>query len=365
MLIADKSGHIAWTYGGRLPLRQGFDGSSSTSWADGQTGWAGYIPPEALPRVIDPPAGFLVTANNRTLGKDYPYVVGHNFDYSYRAYQISKRLREMGNITEREMFQLQLDTTSHFYDFYQQLALAVLTDVAMADQPLLAAARDHIQAWNGQADVKSVGFALLVQFRETLLAEVFAPFLVRCQEADAEFFYAWRNRETPLRMLLTERPPELLPEPTRYPTWEAFIRAKLAKSLQQLHSEYHTTSLEQLTWGRLNTAYIAHPLARALPVLGRVLNMPQDALPGCAYCIRTTGTDWGASERLVVSPGRHHDGMLQMPGGQSGHPLSPNYSDQHSFWVQGVPLPFLPGPTVYTLILEPAPRGIMPARVEK
>jgi penicillin amidase len=251
------------------------------------------------------------------------------------------------------MFQLQLDTTSHFYNFYQQLALAVLADVAMADQPLLAAARDHIQAWNGQADVKSVGFTLLVQFRETLLAEVFAPFLGQCLEADTAFFYAWRNRETPLRMLLTERPPELLPEPTRYPTWEAFMRGKLAESLQQLRSAYHGTALEQLTWGRLNTTDIVHPLARALPVLSRLLNMPQDALPGCVYCIRTMGADWGATARLIVSPGRQHDGILQMPGGQSGHPLSPNYSDQHSSWVQGTPLPFLPGPTVHTLVLQP------------
>jgi penicillin amidase len=237
--------------------------------------------------------------------------------------------------------------------------------VAIADQPLLAAARDHIRAWNGQAEVTSVGFALLVQFRETLLAEVFAPFMGRCQEADAEFSYAWRNRETPLRMLLTERPSELLPDPSRYSTWEAFIRDKLAESLQQLRRAYPATSLEQLTWGRLNTADIAHPLARALPLLGWVLNMPQEALPGCAYCIRTTGADWGASERLIVSPGRQHDGILQMPGGQSGHPLSPNYSDQHSFWAQGVPLPFLPGPTVHTMVLTPASRPIVPVRAKK
>jgi penicillin amidase len=352
VLIADASGRIAWTYSGRIPIRQRFDGSSSTSWADGHIGWAGYIPPEALPRVLDPPADFLVTANNRTLGKDYPYVVGHNFDHSYRAYQISKRLREMDQITERDMFRLQLDTTSHFYDFYHQLALAVLTAAARADQPLLAAAHQHLSVWNGQAAVESVGFALLVQFRERLLADVFTPFLTQCQAVDPDFAYVWRNRETPLRMLLTARLPALLPDPT-YVTWEAFIRGKLLESLQQLRRAYRVTSVAQLTWGRVNTAHIAHPLAEALPILGRLLNMPQDALPGCTYCIRAMRSDWGASERLVVSPGRHADGLLHMPGGQSGHPFSPNYNDQHDFWVRGVPLPFLPGPTLHTLRLIP------------
>jgi len=266
----------------------------------------------------------------------------------------------MERITERDMLQLQLDTISHFYDFYQQLALSVLTDVAIADNPLLAEARHHIQRWQGRADVESAGFALLVQFREALLAEVFDAFLGQCQESDADFSYVWRNRETPLRLMLAARLPELLPDPIGYPTWEAFIRGTLEARLQQLRRDYHVTALVQLPWGSLNTASIRHPLARKLPVLGRLLNMPRVALPGCTYCIRTTGSDWGASERLVVSPGWHHDAILHMPGGQSAHPLSPNYDDQHSFWVQGAPLPFLPGQALHTLVLTPVVQRVTP-----
>jgi penicillin amidase len=364
VLLADRSGHIAWTYSGRIPRRQGFDGSHSVSWADGQYRWEGYIPPQALPRVLDPAEGFLVTANQRALGKEYPDVVGHNFDYSYRAYQISARLREMERITEGDMLQLQLDTISHFYDFYQQLALSVLTDVAIAKSPLLAEARHHILRWQGRADVESPGFALLVQFREAVLVKVFDAFLAPCRERDADFSYVWRNRETPLRLLLTARLPELLPDPIGYRTWDAFLRGTLEERLQQLRRDYHVSTLEQLPWGRLNTASIRHPLAGTLLVLGRMLNMPQVALPGCTYCIRTTGSDWGASERLVVSPGRHHDAILHMPGGQSAHPLSANYDDQHSFWLQGAPLPFLPGQALHTLVLTPVvqhvarPRGV-------
>jgi penicillin amidase len=42
-----------------------------------------------------------------------------------------------------------------------------------------------------------------------------------------------------------------------------------------------------------------------------------------------------------------------MPGGQSGHPLSPHYRDAHPAWVNGEPTPFLPGPAVQTLHLTP------------
>ena len=38
-----------------------------------------------------------------------------------------------------------------------------------------------------------------------------------------------------------------------------------------------------------------------------------------------------------------------MPGGQSGHPLSPHFGDQQRAWIDGTPLPLLPGEPVHYL----------------
>lgn len=349
--IADNTGRIAWTYCGRTPVRKGFDGASSKSWADGTISWEGYIPPVDLPRVIDPPAGFLVTANNRTLGTDYPHVIGHNYSNSYRAYRISERLGEMDEVTEGDMLQLQLDTTSQFYDFYQQLALSVLTNEAIVNEPELKAVRRHIEAWSGKAEVVSVSYGVLVHFHQRLATDVFTPYLTRCKEVDENFVFTWRTIEPPLRMMLTEQVPELIPD-TSYPNWDVWIRGKLEEVLKQLYSEYDINSLDELTWGRINKADIAHPLGRRIPVLGKFLNMPQDLLPGGTFCVRVSKPDFGASERFIVSPGRHADGILHMPGGQSGHPLSPNYKDGHQHWVKGEIHAFLPGAPTHTLMLK-------------
>ena len=48
---------------------------------------------------------------------------------------------------------------------------------------------------------------------------------------------------------------------------------------------------------------------------------------------------------MVVSPGREADGIMHMPTGQSGHPLSPFYANSHAAWAKGEPTPFLPGPS--------------------
>ena len=38
---------------------------------------------------------------------------------------------------------------------------------------------------------------------------------------------------------------------------------------------------------------------------------------------------------MIVSPGHEADGIMHMPTGQSGHPLSPFYSNSHEAWVNG------------------------------
>jgi penicillin amidase len=59
------------------------------------------------------------------------------------------------------------------------------------------------------------------------------------------------------------------------------------------------------------------------------------------------------SERMIVSPGREDEGVMEMPTGQSGHPLSPFYANSHPAWISGEMTPFLPGATAHTLTLSP------------
>lgn len=90
-----------------------------------------------------------------------------------------------------------------------------------------------------------------------------------------------------------------------------------------------------------------------MPLGRRLLCMPADPLPGDALVPRVQGPAFGASERMVVAPGREADGILHMPGGQSGHPLSPHWGAGHEDWVRGRAAPFLPGPARYVLVLQP------------
>ena len=88
---------------------------------------------------------------------------------------------------------------------------------------------------------------------------------------------------------------------------------------------------------------VSHPLSGALPLLPRLIDMPTRALGGDQHMPRVQMGQFGASERFAVSPGRERDGYLELPGGPSGHPLSPFYRSGFDDWANGVPTPFLPG----------------------
>ena len=72
ILLVDDTGRIAYTACGRFPVRSGFDGGTAQSWANGDKGWNGYIPPDQLSSVSIPWRAKLTIANNRIFGDDIP-----------------------------------------------------------------------------------------------------------------------------------------------------------------------------------------------------------------------------------------------------------------------------------------------------
>jgi penicillin amidase len=105
-------------------------------------------------------------------------------------------------------------------------------------------------------------------------------------------------------------------------------------------------------WGGRNHPRIRHPLSSALP-LGWLLDMPDEPLPGAVHMPRVQLPGFGPSERFAVSPGEEERAYLHMPGGQSGHPLSPFYRAGHAAWAEGRPASFLPGEPRHRLRLLP------------
>jgi penicillin amidase len=161
-----------------------------------------------------------------------------------------------------------------------------------------------------------------------------------------------RQWEGPLWSIVTQRPMHLL-DPS-FQSWDERLLATVDRLLLEFENE-DGRPLADYTWGERNTTRIQHPLSMAIPRLSTWLDAPAEPLPGDSGMPRVQGPTFGASERFVVSPGREADGIFHMPGGQSGHFLSPYYMKGHEAWARGEATPFLPGEPEHWLTLTPSP----------
>jgi penicillin amidase len=133
--------------------------------------------------------------------------------------------------------------------------------------------------------------------------------------------------------------------------WRAFLLRRLDATIAELVKD--CGSLASCEYGKMEPVKVRHPLSGALPFLPSLLDMPTRELAGDQHMPRVQNGTFGASERFAVSPGRESDGYLELPGGPSGHPMSPFYRSGFEDWAKGEPTPFLPGPSVHKLILQP------------
>jgi penicillin amidase len=355
MLIADSGGNIAWTIIGAVPRRIGYDGRVPVSWGYGDRRWEGFLAPADIPVVTNPAGGALWSGNHRALGGEaYAKLGDSGYDDGARGGQIRDGLHALVASGKKagpaDLLAIQLDDRALFLERWQKFLLEVLTDGAVAQNPARADLRAAVRAWSGHAGTDSVAYRVVRAFRLYTATRALAPFDGRAQQEYAAFNWRGLPYEDALWQLVHERPEKLL-NPA-HPSWDALLLAAVDDVLADVAKTGRP--LASFTWGARNTLAMRHPFGRFLPKpVARLLDMPADQMSGDSDMPRVQGPRFGQSQRLVVSPGREAEAIFHMPGGQSGHPMSPFYRAGHAAWVNGEPTPLLPGPTQHTLTLTP------------
>ncbi|MEQ8207111.1 MAG: penicillin acylase family protein, partial [Woeseia sp.] len=350
-MTGDAEGNIGWTIAGQVPVRDGRDGRLPV---DGSTysGIVGWLPADQYPRVVNPADGRLWTANSRVVDGEALAKLGDGgYALGARTQQIRDGLRSLDRFTAPDMLGIHLDDRALFLQHWRELLLTVLDDSAVRGKPQRAQYRELVANWIPRASVDSVGYRLVRAFRDEVHGQVFEMLMtpVRARYPHEVSLRPSRQFEAPLWALVSEQPPHLLT--ANFASWDDFLLMTLDSVIDKL--EVLPGGLAKRTWGERNTAAISHPLSGALPWAARWLDMPRDALPGGRDMPRVQGPAFGASERFAVAPGAETDGYLHLPGGQSGHPLSPYYRRGHADWVEGKASSFMPGTAQHQLRLVP------------
>jgi penicillin amidase len=397
LAIADRNGRIAWRLLGPIALRgadcdalpalpsplvaegqaaaggQG-EGMASDSSANppasvGCAPWS--ITTAASPLLASPTVDRLWTANARVIdGPALARIGDGGYAFGARAKQIRDGLFAMQQFTERDLFAIQLDDRAVFMAQWWQL----LRDVAAesSDTPTLRALADAAKDQPARAGTDSVSYRIARAWRLAVHARIADGLTAPAQAALGDDFVMpdFPQLEGVVWPLVQQRPAHLLPRRYACASKPGADAAKCSvadgwlalfeDAAVEVRDEFAAKGpLDERTWGERNTATICHPLADAIPLIGkRDLCMPRDPLPGDGMMPRVQGPKFGASERMVVSPGHEADGIAHMPGGQSGHPLSPFWGAGHAQWAKGEPAAFLPAATVHTLRMTPQRAGV-------
>jgi penicillin amidase len=348
----DQQGNIGWTVAGPLPRRAapGVDSTYPMSVDDPAGVWQGWLAPDEYPKVVNPAHGHLGTANSRQLAGSGALLIGDGgYDLGARTHQVRDDLAALGPKTGvKQVYAIGLDDRAVFLSAWRERAMAALDAKALAGHAQRAEALALLKnSWSGRASVESAGYRITRGFMYAVYDIAYENANAELAKIDPKASMASVSARWPvvLARLLDQQPAAWLP--AQYADWQALQVAALDRVIADLTKDGQP--LAKATWGQRNTATSAHPFAAVVPVLGKYLKVAPDMLTGDQHMPRVAGPAFGQSERMVVSPGHEEQGIFNMPGGQSGHPLSPYFLDGRSDWLSGRETPLLPGPAQHTL----------------
>jgi acyl-homoserine-lactone acylase len=193
ILYADQAGHILHVFNGQVPMRTGGKFADWQGIVPGDTAktlWTKTHSYESLPRVIDPPSGWLQNANDPPWTTtfppvldpdDYPSDIAPRGPMEFRPQRSARMLMADQKITFEEMIQYKHSTR-------MELADRLLDDLIPATQQygntLARRAASVLAKWDRQANANSRGAVL---FNFWLEAMDFDPqFAVPWQEASPQ-----------------------------------------------------------------------------------------------------------------------------------------------------------------------------------
>jgi penicillin G amidase len=341
LLVADREG-IALFVTGRVPIRRAGDGSAPVL-GDGPHDWIGWASGDQLPHIVAPRSGRLVNANDRIAPPDFPTFLGRDWFADWRSRRIRELLDRSDQHTVDDFARMQIDVRSSF----ARQILPVLLAMPPPEADAARRAQGLLKDWDGSMTVdrpQPLIFNAWVQH--------FYGLVLRQADIDA-------NDGGPQAEFVAY---VLSPAGARWCGGDctATLKAALVEAVGDLAGRFGNEPA-QWRWGEAHPAVFAHPVLRALPVLGPLttLSIPS---PGDDTTIDRGGIAYGqfqsvhgAAYRGVYDLADLDRSLFIVAPGQSGNPLSRHARDFLARWRDGATVTLGPTPDATTATIRLTP----------
>lgn len=313
---------IALTVSGKFPLKWDQQGRYISDGSSKDYEWQGWIPFDQVPFVKNPARGFVSSANQDPVDENYHYYLDDNFAPFERGRRINDRLHSMDSITVDDMRNLQLDNYSYHAEKVLPLMLEKLnTDTLSGSR---GEAADLLNTWNYENTGRQIAPSLFKYWWDELYYAIW-----RDEFQSTDLPLRWPARDQTAWLLVSQ--PEL--------TWYDNITTSHTETRREIINTAFRTALEELNkafgpygeawqWGYVNETTLEH-VAR-IPGLSK-----QMFTDGGAESVNAIRGGHGPSWRMVVQLGPDLQAYGVYPGGQSGNPGSPHYTDWTRVWNSG------------------------------
>ncbi len=332
-VYADVDGNIGYIGPGHIPVRVlGDDGMLPVPGWDSKHEWRGWIPFDKLPQIYNPADGYIVTANNRVVGKQYPYLLSNDWAPPYRANRIIALLEQMSSNGKKptvdDMQRIQADQIST--QAQELLPLLLKIEPANARQ---TQALDYLRQWNGNATRDSIAATLYEAWFIQLGRAMFAD------DLRGDLYQQMADRTYPLFLATIMADPEqnanwcdnvlTVPAESCADTARQALDDTLADLTQRLGKD-----MTKWTWGQVHQIQYPHSPFDQMPVLRWIFDR-SIANGGDKYTVNAApikldhlyDQNWVPSYRQIVDLADLNHSVFMHTTGQSGNILSAHYAD--------------------------------------
>ena len=349
LMLASRDGRIAMQMIGRMPWRMNAHETKARMPARGwiaDNRWQGMTLYFANPRFIDPESGILGNTNNRTVERDFPLHVTHDWGDTQRITRLS-RLMEARDVHTRDSFiEAQLDTVSAAARNILPLVARDLwftTEAAPAGTPERRRQRALalLADWNGEMNEHLpeplIYAAWMRELQQRLIQDDIGPLADAFQKLEPIFLErVFRDIDGAGRWCDIARS-------NAVESCTDIARMALDDALQWLEDRYGP-DLESWRWGAAHEARHDHPVLGQTRLFSWIANIRQSTSGGDFTLNRaaTPGTlpdpfvnIHAAGYRGVYDFADPDSSVFVIATGQSGHPLSRHYDDLGALWRRG------------------------------
>lgn len=336
IVYADKEGNIGMLTAAGIPIREGkgiFVYPGDTSLYD----WKGIVPFEELPAVFNPERGFVASANNRTVGEEYPYYISNWFDTPHRVNRIVEMLTEEGKLSVEDMKAIQSNHQSKLAENVLPFYLEVIAGKVQTGTEFMQTVHSLLETWDYNFGIESVEATIFeqmnIEFLNLLFRDELGDSLYR------EFLGNTLFSRFILDKIAIERNSpwfDNINTTDKAENAEDLVFSALENTIDHLRKRLGN-ELTGWQWGKVHTLTLEHPLG-SVDALNRAfkLNRGPYSVGGSSHTVSPFSYSMnnpfkafhGSSQRHIYIPGEWDQSLIIIPTGISGIPASDHYCDQ-------------------------------------